>query len=146
RGADRGRALVRRDRAHQLRLHRRPLAGDHRARVRDLRRRRDLLRLHPGVGRRSQPPDRGAPLRITMLLLEYLRMAFESLRTNKLRSALALLGIVIGVFSVIAAVTAVQVIDVYFNDAFRGMGANTFYVSKYGGGIQIGPRDPSLRN
>ncbi len=81
-----------------------------------------------------------------MLLLEYLRMAFESLKSNKLRSALTLLGIVIGVFSVIAAVTAVQVIDVYFNDTFRGMGANTFYVSKYGGGIQIGPRDPSLRN
>jgi putative ABC transport system permease protein len=82
-----------------------------------------------------------------MLLFEYLRMAFESLRTNKLRSALTLLGIVIGVFSVIAAVTAVQVIEVYFNDTFRGMGANTFYVSKVNNnGIQIGPRDRSLRN
>ena len=82
-----------------------------------------------------------------MLFLEYLRMAFESLRGNKLRSALTLLGIVIGVFSVIAAVTAVQVIDVYFNDTFRGMGANTFYVSKVNNnGIQIGPRDRSLRN
>ena len=82
-----------------------------------------------------------------MLFLEYLRMALESLRGNKLRSALTLLGIVIGVFSVIAAVTAVQVIDVYFNDTFRGMGANTFYVSKVNNnGIQIGPRDRSLRN
>ena len=81
-----------------------------------------------------------------MLILEYLRMAFESLRSNKLRSALTLLGIVIGVFSVIAAVTAVQVIDVYFNDTFRGMGANTFYVSKMQSGFSVGPRDRSLRN
>ncbi len=82
-----------------------------------------------------------------MLLLEYLRMAWESLRSNKLRSMLTLLGIVIGVFSVIAAVTAVQVIEVYFNDTFRGMGANTFYVSRVNtNGIQIGPRDRSLRN
>ncbi len=81
-----------------------------------------------------------------MLFLEYLRMALESLRSNKLRSALTLLGIVIGVFSVIAAVTAVQVIDVYFNDTFRGMGANTFYVSKVGGGFSVGPTDRSLRN
>jgi len=81
-----------------------------------------------------------------MLVFEYLRMAFESLRSNKLRSALTLLGIVIGVFSVIAAVTAVQVIEVYFNDTFRGMGANTFYVSKTQSGIQFGPRDRSLRN
>ena len=81
-----------------------------------------------------------------MLFFEYLRMAWESLRSNKLRSMLTLLGIVIGVFSVIAAVTAVQVIEVYFNDTFRGMGANTFYVSKVGGGFSVGPRDRSLRN
>ncbi len=82
-----------------------------------------------------------------MLLFEYLRMALESLKSNKLRSALTLLGIVIGVFSVIAAVTAVQVIDVYFNDTFRGMGANTFYVTKVNrSGINVGPMDRSLRN
>ncbi len=72
-------------------------------------------------------------------------MALEALRTNKLRSSLTLLGMVIGVFSVIAAVTAVGVIDRYFTDTFGGMGANTFYVSKFPG-IQVGPRDPSLRN
>jgi len=77
---------------------------------------------------------------------EYFRIAIQSLRTNKLRSSLTLLGMVIGVFSVIAAVTAVGVIDRYFNDTFGGMGANTFYVSKFPQGIQVGPRDPSFRN
>lgn len=81
-----------------------------------------------------------------MNLTESLRMAWETLRGNKLRSLLTLLGMVIGVFSVIAAVTAVQVIDVYFSESFRGMGANTFYVAKTGGGFQMGPDDPSLRN
>jgi len=81
-----------------------------------------------------------------MNLTESLRMAWETLRGNKLRSLLTLLGMVIGVFSVIAAVTAVQVIDVYFSEAFRGMGAHTFYVSKYPIGFQMGPSDPSLRN
>ncbi|MDX1419962.1 MAG: ABC transporter permease [Rubricoccaceae bacterium] len=81
-----------------------------------------------------------------MNLTESLRMAWETLRGNKLRSLLTLLGMVIGVFSVIAAVTAVEVIDVYFKEAFRGMGANAFYIVKYGGGFQTGPMDPSLRN
>jgi putative ABC transport system permease protein len=80
------------------------------------------------------------------VLLEYFRMAMDALRANKLRSGLTLLGMVIGVFSVIAAVTAVGVIDRYFNDTFGGMGANTFYVSKFPSGIQVGPRDASLRN
>ena len=80
-----------------------------------------------------------------MNLTESLRMAWETLRGNKLRSFLTLLGMVIGVFSVIAAVTAVGVIDVYFTESFRGMGAHTFYISKYPG-IQMGPDDPSIRN
>jgi len=73
-------------------------------------------------------------------------MAIDALRSNKLRSSLTLLGMVIGVFSVIASVTAVGVVDRYFSDTFGGMGANTFYVAKFPGGIQMGPRDASLRN
>jgi putative ABC transport system permease protein len=80
------------------------------------------------------------------MIVEYIRMALGALRANKLRTSLTLLGMVIGVFSVIAAVTAVGVIERYFNDTFGGMGAHTFYVSKYPSGFQVGPRDPSFRN
>ncbi|MEL6771332.1 MAG: ABC transporter permease [Bacteroidota bacterium] len=79
------------------------------------------------------------------MFFETIRMALESLRTNKLRSALTLLGMVIGVFSVIASVTAVQVIDDYFTDAFAGIGSTTFFVQKYPA-INFGPTDESIRN
>jgi putative ABC transport system permease protein len=65
-----------------------------------------------------------------MNVWESIRMAFSALRTNLLRSALTLLGIVIGVFAVVAAVTAVEVIDVYFQDSLRFLGSSTFSVSK----------------
>ncbi|MEM6782279.1 MAG: ABC transporter permease [Bacteroidota bacterium] len=79
------------------------------------------------------------------MFFETIRMALESLRTNKLRSALTLLGMVIGVFSVIASVTAVQVIDDYFTDAFSSFGSTTFFVQKYPA-INFGPTDASIRN
>jgi len=80
-----------------------------------------------------------------MNLFESLRMAWETLRGNMLRSLLTLLGMVIGVFSVIAAVTAVDVIDLYFAESFRGMGSNSFYIAKYPN-FQMGPTDESVRN
>lgn len=66
-----------------------------------------------------------------MHLGEAFRMAGESIRAHALRSALTLLGIVIGVFAVIAAVTAVEVIDVYFNESLQLFGSSTFSVERY---------------
>ena len=73
------------------------------------------------------------------------RIALESLRSNALRSALTLLGMVIGVFSVIASVTAVEVIDDYFTNAFSSFGSTTFFVQKYPA-INFGPTDPAIRS
>ena len=79
------------------------------------------------------------------MFLDTVRIALESLRSNALRSALTLLGMVIGVFSVIASVTAVQVIDDYFTDAFSSFGSTTFFIQKYPA-INFGPTDPAIRS
>ncbi len=72
-------------------------------------------------------------------------MAFESIRSNKLRSGLTLLGMVIGVFAIIVSVTAVKVIDVYFQDSMQFLGSSTFTISR-SPAIQTGPLDASIRN
>jgi len=42
---------------------------------------------------------------------EIFKMSLTAIRANKLRSALTLLGIVVGVFSIIGVMTAVQVLQ-----------------------------------
>ena len=66
-----------------------------------------------------------------MSSFEAVREALQALRANKLRSALTLLGIVIGVFAVIASVTAVDVIDLYFKSSIQGLASSTFQVERY---------------
>ncbi len=69
-----------------------------------------------------------------MNILEAFRMALGALRASKLRSALTLLGMVIGVFAVISAVTAVEVIDVYFEESLQIYGSSTFSIERQQGG------------
>ena len=66
-----------------------------------------------------------------MAILEALRMALGTMRSNKTRTALTLLGIVIGVFAIIVSVTAVKVIDVYFRESLQFLGSSTFTISRY---------------
>ena len=66
-----------------------------------------------------------------MGFFEAFRMAMSALNANKMRTMLTLLGMVIGVFAIIVSVTAVKVIDVYFNEKMQFLGASTFTVSRY---------------
>lgn len=84
-------------------------------------------------------------LRTNMNYTEFIRIAWDSIVSNKLRSSLTLLGIVIGVFAIIVSVTAVKVIDAYFQDTIQFIGSNTFTVSKWPG-VQFGRPDESIRN
>jgi len=65
-----------------------------------------------------------------MHFLESVRIALRSLWANKLRSALTLLGVVIGVAAVIAVVTFVSGINDYVAKKIFNLGADVFIVSK----------------
>src|SRR3954467_11779769 len=70
-----------------------------------------------------------------MLLGEILRMAFSSLGVNKLRSALTMAGITIGVFSVVGVMTAVSALRGSLESGLSFLGSNICQLSKYPTGI-----------
>ena len=61
---------------------------------------------------------------------EAVKIALQSLWANKLRSVLTLLGVVIGVTSVIAVVTLVNGANNYVTTKFSRYGADVFTVSR----------------
>jgi len=65
-----------------------------------------------------------------MNIAEAMRIALQSLWANKLRSVLTLLGVVIGVSSVIAVVTFVNGINAYVAEKVFNLGADVFIVNK----------------
>jgi putative ABC transport system permease protein len=74
-----------------------------------------------------------------VFLTEIFRMALGSLRTNKLRSALTMLGVAIGVFSVIGVMTALSAIQGSIESGLSFLGSNIFQFAKY---PVVNTRDP----
>src|SRR5438046_5070010 len=73
---------------------------------------------------------------------EIIRMALNALKTNKLRSILTMLGVTIGVFSVIGVMTALSVIQVSIENGLSFLGSNLFQFAKY---PVISKSDPELK-
>jgi putative ABC transport system permease protein len=72
-----------------------------------------------------------------MPLIEILRIAFSSIGVNKLRSILTMLGITIGVFSVIGVMTTISALRGSIETGLSFLGSNTFQFGKWpivGGG------------
>ncbi len=63
-------------------------------------------------------------------LWEAFRVATSSLRTNKLRTSLTLMGIVVGVTAVIAVVTIIKGLDKTVAQTFSSQGSTVFTISK----------------
>ena len=61
---------------------------------------------------------------------EIFRIALFAIRSNKLRSALTLLGIIVGVFSIIGVMTAVQVLQNSIESGLSNLGSHTFQIQK----------------
>lgn len=66
-----------------------------------------------------------------MIIWEIICLAFSSLKSNKLRSALTMLGISIGIFTVIGVMTAVSGVKSKIEDGLNVLGANSLQVSKF---------------
>jgi len=58
-------------------------------------------------------------------------MAFDTLRTNKLRSSLTILGVSVGVITVIFMVSIIQGLNKAFADQIESLGSNTIFISKF---------------
>ncbi|MCJ7666982.1 MAG: ABC transporter permease, partial [Anaerolineae bacterium] len=69
-----------------------------------------------------------------MNLVESLRVALGSLTTNKMRSALTMLGIIIGVAAVITLVSLGQGVQKMVTEEIKGAGANLLFILP--GGLQ----------
>ena len=72
-------------------------------------------------------------------LPENVRIALETLRANKLRSSLTILGVVIGVANVMAMAAIVQGIQDQINHTFEVAGPTTFYVLKKFSQVPLNP-------
>src|SRR5436190_21272423 len=66
-------------------------------------------------------------------------MAMSALTAHKLRSALTLLGVLVGVFSIIVVMTAMRVMQRHIEAELSELGANTFEVQKWPGAYFGGP-------
>jgi putative ABC transport system permease protein len=71
--------------------------------------------------------------RHTGLLAELVSMAFDTLRTNKMRSSLTVLGIVIGISAIVGMTSIIRGFDQSLRDSIRAIGPDTIFVAKFSG-------------
>ena len=70
-------------------------------------------------------------MRLT-LFGEIVTMAFDTVRTNKMRSALTVLGVVIGITSIVGMTSMIRGFDQSLRDMIGAIGPNTIFVQRFG--------------
>ena len=80
-----------------------------------------------------------------MRLFELFKVAFDSLRANKLRSSLTVIGIVIGIFSIISISTVISMLQNSIAEGLSSLGKNTFQIQKFPA-MQMGRLSEKIRN
>ena len=68
----------------------------------------------------------------TQLLGEVVVMAIDTIRTNKMRSALTVLGVVIGITSIVGMTALIRGFDQSLRDSIRAIGPSTIFVQRFG--------------
>src|SRR5882672_4653388 len=66
------------------------------------------------------------------LLWEVVAMAFDTVRTNKMRSGLTVLGVVIGITSIVGMTAMIRGFDQSLRDLISQSGPNIIYVQRFG--------------
>jgi putative ABC transport system permease protein len=66
-----------------------------------------------------------------MKISEIIKVAFSSLRTNRLRSILTILGIVVGIFSIITISTVISMLQTSIESGLSQLGKNTFQIQRF---------------
>jgi putative ABC transport system permease protein len=69
---------------------------------------------------------------------ENIAIALQSIAGNRLRTSLTSLIIAIGIMALVGILTAIEGIKQFTNDAFAGLGANSFTIQNRGSGISFG--------
>ena len=67
------------------------------------------------------------------LFSDIIGMAFATLRANKLRAALTILGVVIGITAIVGMTSLIRGFDESLRDSIRQLGPNTLFVVKFSG-------------
>ena len=80
-----------------------------------------------------------------MQITESISIALNTIKGNKLRSFLTLLGISVGVFSIIGVMTAIGVLQNSIETSLSELGSNTFQIQKFDV-VSFGPPDINKRN
>jgi putative ABC transport system permease protein len=78
-------------------------------------------------------------------LRENLLVALDTLNSRKVRSALTILGIVIGVTSVIAVASIIDGLNGYIQKRVQSMGSQTFFVTRIPPGLRFGQPPQKIR-
>jgi putative ABC transport system permease protein len=84
-------------------------------------------------------------LRLRGDIYENLMMALQTLRANKLRSALTVVGVVIGVWTVMAIASIISGIDEAVKKAVESFGTRSIIISRFDPGIHVGRRSREER-
>ena len=68
---------------------------------------------------------------VARLIVESFSFAFGSLKGNKLRTFLSLLGITIGIFAIISVFTVIDSLEGYIRSSLNSLGSNMVYIQKW---------------
>ena len=66
------------------------------------------------------------------LVKEVVAMAFDTVRGNKMRSALTVLGVVIGITSIVGMTAMIRGFDQSLRDSIGAIGLNTIFIQRFG--------------